>query len=331
MARPDLYLRRMVTNEHLSWRRRWHVRTIHATTDDVLAARIAPEADHAQHVVEDDAMWRHLTGLPPRQRAVLVLRYYEGLDDTEIGDVLGTSSATVRSHASRALATLRHDRPLDPSGDVMNEHARPPARRPGRRADGPDRPRPALAREPSSPTRRSWRPASRRELAQSRSDAGDDPAAPRRQGGRRRRRHVRAGRGRRGCRRGGQPVLARRAGPSRTCAHAVGIEWSAMPAGYTREQYEAFWATYTVEDMEALSALWSTRPRRDEGARRADDPRRADPTGDRRPYLPTRQAADDQRPARRVLGRRLHRRRPRRAQRACGAATRSRRRRAPGR
>ena len=107
MARPDLYLRRMVTNEHLSWRRRWHVRTIHATTDDVLAARITPQADHAQHVVEDDAMWRHLTKLPPRQRAVLVLRYYEGLDDTEIADVLGTSSATVRSHTSRALATLR--------------------------------------------------------------------------------------------------------------------------------------------------------------------------------------------------------------------------------
>ncbi|GIG19897.1 hypothetical protein Cch01nite_06210 [Cellulomonas chitinilytica] len=41
-------------------------------------------------------------------------------------------------------------------------------------------------------------------------------------------------------------------------AHAVGIEWSAMPDGYTRAQYEAFWATYTVDDMEALSALWGT-------------------------------------------------------------------------
>lgn len=40
-------------------------------------------------------------------------------------------------------------------------------------------------------------------------------------------------------------------------AQAVGIEWSAMPDGYTREQYEAFWgAGYTVEDMDALSALW---------------------------------------------------------------------------
>ncbi|MGY4642903.1 RNA polymerase sigma factor [Cellulomonas sp. URHB0016] len=107
MARPDLYLRRMVTNEHLSWRRRWHVRTIDVAGDDVLAARATPQADHAQHVVEDDAMWRRLTELPPRQRTVLVLRYYEGLDDTEIADVLGTSSATVRSHASRALASLR--------------------------------------------------------------------------------------------------------------------------------------------------------------------------------------------------------------------------------
>ena len=44
-------------------------------------------------------------------------------------------------------------------------------------------------------------------------------------------------------------------------AQAVGIEWSAMPDGYTREQYEAFWgAGYTVEDVEALGALWSTEP-----------------------------------------------------------------------
>ncbi|WP_456787233.1 hypothetical protein [Cellulomonas sp. P5_C5] len=40
-------------------------------------------------------------------------------------------------------------------------------------------------------------------------------------------------------------------------AQSVGLEWSAMPDGYTREQYEAFWgAGYTVEDMEALADLW---------------------------------------------------------------------------
>ncbi|QGQ18248.1 SigE family RNA polymerase sigma factor [Cellulomonas sp. JZ18] len=107
LDRPDLYLRRMVTNEHLSWRRRWHVRTVRPAADDVLAAHADPHADHADAVVADDAMWQHLAALPPRQRTVLVLRYYEGLSDPEIATVLGTSSATVRSHASRALAALR--------------------------------------------------------------------------------------------------------------------------------------------------------------------------------------------------------------------------------
>ena len=114
MARPDLYLRRMVTNEHLSWRRRWHVRNVRPEADATLALRIDPQRDHAQHVVEDDAMWRQLATLPARQRAVLVLRYYEGLSDPEIAGVLGTSAATVRSHASRALATLRHPDPSTP-------------------------------------------------------------------------------------------------------------------------------------------------------------------------------------------------------------------------
>jgi RNA polymerase sigma-70 factor (sigma-E family) len=107
MDRPDLYLRRMVTNEHLSWRRRWHVRTIRPAADEVLAAHAGTRADHAHGIVEEDAMWHHLTALPPRQRTVLVLRYYEGLSDVEIAGVLGTSAPTVRSHASRALATLR--------------------------------------------------------------------------------------------------------------------------------------------------------------------------------------------------------------------------------
>ncbi|MFC0645376.1 SigE family RNA polymerase sigma factor [Cellulomonas phragmiteti] len=108
MERPDLYLRRMVTNEHLSWRRRWHVRTIHPASDDVLAAHAPPQGDHAEAAARDDVMWQHLASLPPRQRTVLVLRYYENLTDPEIAQVLGTSSATVRSHAARALATLRH-------------------------------------------------------------------------------------------------------------------------------------------------------------------------------------------------------------------------------
>lgn len=109
--RPDLYLRRMVTNEHLSWRRRWHVRTIRPTADDALVDHAGTVGDHAQNHAEEDAMWRRLEQLPPRQRTVLVLRYYEGLADAEIATVIGTSPATVRSHAARALATLRHTDP----------------------------------------------------------------------------------------------------------------------------------------------------------------------------------------------------------------------------
>ncbi len=106
MDRPDLYLRRMVTNEHLSWRRTWYVRTVRATADEVLAGH-TDSHDSNQDVADQDEVWRHVAMLPPRQRTVLVLRYYEGLTDPEIASVLGTSAATVRSHASRALATLR--------------------------------------------------------------------------------------------------------------------------------------------------------------------------------------------------------------------------------
>lgn len=106
MGRPDLYLRRMVTNEHLSWRRTWYVRTVRATADEVLAAHTDTHDGH-QGAADQDAVWLHVAVLPPRQRTVLVLRYYEGLTDPEIASVLGTSAATVRSHASRALATLR--------------------------------------------------------------------------------------------------------------------------------------------------------------------------------------------------------------------------------
>lgn len=114
LDRPDLYLRRMVTNEHLSWRRRWHVRTIRPAADDVLAAHAAPCPDPTDAVGQDDAMWEQLAALPPRQRAVLVLRFYECLTDAEIASVLGTSSATVRSHASHALAQLRRTYTVSP-------------------------------------------------------------------------------------------------------------------------------------------------------------------------------------------------------------------------
>jgi RNA polymerase sigma-70 factor (sigma-E family) len=95
---PYAYVRRMVTNEHLSWRRRRRLRTV--PLPEELAARPADPPD-------DDEMWQLLSTLPRQQRAVLVLRFYEGLSDPEIADVLGCRPSTVRSNATRALAALR--------------------------------------------------------------------------------------------------------------------------------------------------------------------------------------------------------------------------------
>jgi RNA polymerase sigma-70 factor (sigma-E family) len=94
---PYAYVRRMVTNEHLSWRRRRRLRTVPLDVDPPIATAESP----------GDEMWQLLATLPRQQRAVLVLRFYEGLSDQEIADVLGCRPGTVRSNASRALAALR--------------------------------------------------------------------------------------------------------------------------------------------------------------------------------------------------------------------------------
>ena len=52
-------------------------------------------------------LWPHVTSLPPRQRAVIVLRYYEDLSEQEIADALGCSRGTVKSTAHHAFKSLR--------------------------------------------------------------------------------------------------------------------------------------------------------------------------------------------------------------------------------
>jgi RNA polymerase sigma factor (sigma-70 family) len=54
-----------------------------------------------------DLLWTAVRALPERQRAVVVLRYYEQLSEKETADVLGVTVGTVKSQASRALDTLR--------------------------------------------------------------------------------------------------------------------------------------------------------------------------------------------------------------------------------
>ena len=114
IASPPTYVRRMVTNEYLSWRRR-AVRRMVPSSHDVLDALSPPEADPATAYDERDAMLGLLATLPRKQRAAVVLRYYENYSDAEIAAALRCGTSTVRSQISRALATLReapHPTPL---------------------------------------------------------------------------------------------------------------------------------------------------------------------------------------------------------------------------
>lgn len=101
---PDRYVIRMVTNGYLSWRRSRSARLV--VVGDVPDEARADDFT-ADHALRED-MWQRLALLPRRQRAVLVLRYYEQLDDAEIAEVLDCARATVRAHAHRALTTLRN-------------------------------------------------------------------------------------------------------------------------------------------------------------------------------------------------------------------------------
>ncbi len=106
---PDAYVRQMVLNEYLSWRRRWAVRNVQAAGERLidLVDRQGATRDHADAVVDADELWSRLATLPRKQRAVLVLRYYEQLDDDEIATLLSCARVTVRSNASKAMKALR--------------------------------------------------------------------------------------------------------------------------------------------------------------------------------------------------------------------------------
>ncbi|GAA3194486.1 SigE family RNA polymerase sigma factor [Dactylosporangium siamense] len=101
--RPDVYVRRMLVNAHHSW---WRRRSSGEVS--VAAPGERPTTtDEAAEVAERDALWRLVRDLPARQRTVIVLRYYEDLDDARIAEILDCSTGTVRTHAKRALTALR--------------------------------------------------------------------------------------------------------------------------------------------------------------------------------------------------------------------------------
>lgn len=101
---PEAYLRRMVINADIS---RWRKFFRRETPVGEPARFESATGDHAGPHAEQDAVWTLCASLPTKQRAAVVLRYYEGLPDSEIAEILECTPGTVRSQIHRALASLR--------------------------------------------------------------------------------------------------------------------------------------------------------------------------------------------------------------------------------
>jgi RNA polymerase sigma-70 factor (sigma-E family) len=154
------YARRVLVNTATSWwRRRWHGER----PTEVLPERPAP--DRLEEHLERDALWQHVKALPARQRAVLVLRFYEDMSEAQTAAMLGISVGTVKSQTSRALGALRQrlsaegvDAPVRRNVPAPRAAAPIPAPRPEPQAEQYPEPQP----EPQPELTPASRPAARR-------------------------------------------------------------------------------------------------------------------------------------------------------------------------
>lgn len=107
-ADPEPYVRKIMFNTYASWwRRRWNCED---PTAEMPESAQAPAAD--ARIGDQDAVWRALGKLPRKQRAVIVLRYFEDMSEAQAAEILNCSIGTVKSQTSRALVALRLDATL---------------------------------------------------------------------------------------------------------------------------------------------------------------------------------------------------------------------------
>ena len=106
---PEAYVRRIMATTSASWwRRRW---TGETPTTELPETAVPPESERT---AERNDLWLALRRLPPRQRAVVVLRYLEDRSEAETAQLLDCAPGTVKSQAAKALAKLRVDPALSP-------------------------------------------------------------------------------------------------------------------------------------------------------------------------------------------------------------------------
>ena len=115
MDDPTAYVRKVMVNAAIS-SRRWPWRRVESPRD-VLPEQALPGAEGG--VVDHAALWPLVCALPERQRAVVVLRYYEDLTERETAEVLGCSVGTVKSQAHHAIDALRRGMDASRVGEVL--------------------------------------------------------------------------------------------------------------------------------------------------------------------------------------------------------------------
>ncbi|UWE13455.1 SigE family RNA polymerase sigma factor [Actinacidiphila bryophytorum] len=107
----DGYVRRTLVNTRTSqWRKR---KVDEFSTDELPEPAPAGSPDLTEQQAQRDALLRAISRLPPRQRAMVVLRYYEDMSEAQTAETMGVSIGTVKSAVSRALGKLRDDPELE--------------------------------------------------------------------------------------------------------------------------------------------------------------------------------------------------------------------------
>jgi RNA polymerase sigma factor (sigma-70 family) len=113
----------MLVNEAISQRRRlWTTERVSSDVLSLVDRELRPGPEEA--LTETAEMWAALKQLTPRQRAVVVLRYYEQLTEAEIADVLHIAPGSVKGHARAALAALSTRLPVRMAGATTEEDGR---------------------------------------------------------------------------------------------------------------------------------------------------------------------------------------------------------------